>query len=77
MYNAFFSNVSISPSNLFEIILSLGFVCILLFVFLCRNRKNVKNELIDSKMNLIFVQSLRVITIVIAYALMFLELKFV
>ena len=77
MYNAFFSSVSINPNNLFEIILSLGFVCILLFVFLCRNRKNVKNKLIDSKSNLIFVQSLRVITVMIAYALMFLELKFV
>lgn len=76
MYNAFFSKVSISPDNFYEIIISLGFVCIWLFVFLSRTKKNIMNEIIDSKSNLLFVYSLRVITVVFAYVLMFLQVKF-
>lgn len=77
MYNSFFSKVSISPDNFYEIVISLGFVCLWLFVILCGSKKPIKDPMIGSKSNLLFMYSLRVITVTLVYVLIFLQLKYV
>ena len=79
MYNSLFSKITIKPEYILEIILSIGFISIWLFAFSCRKKisLNLKNDMINSTSNIVFVNFLRVITVALAYTLMFLHLMYV
>lgn len=77
MYSAFFSRTSINQDSMLEILCSLAFICICSFIVLCQNKRVVSNKLINIRSNVIFVWSLRLISIVIAYFLMFFQLKYI
>lgn len=77
MYKAAFAKVSINPDSVLEIAFSLGFACICLFVFLCCNTKYINNEQINSKINIVSIYSLRFVSVICLYMLMFLQLKYI
>lgn len=78
MFDFLFSKTSIRSDFIFEIILSLGFACILSFVFISRKSGFVDNKFINSKSNLLFTSFfLRSASVVLTYILIFFQLKFV
>lgn len=77
MYNFIFSKITIKPEYILEMILSIGFISIWMFAFSSRKQTSLKNELINSQDNILFVSLLRPVTVALAYILMFMHLKYV
>ena len=77
MYNAFFSKMNINQGYTLEILCSLGFIFIGSFVLLCRKKRSMDNESVNTQTNIMFVYLLRIISIVITYLFAFLQLKYI
>ena len=77
MFDSFFPKTVINPGYILEMMISLGFACIALFVFFSRKRKLVNNELINSSSNISFVYFLRLLLVFFIYFVIFLQLKYV
>ena len=77
MFNAFSLKTTINEVYILEIATSIGFVCLGFFLFLCTKRNLITSKLINSQNNVVFVSCLRPLLVIFAYALIFLQLKYV